>query len=105
MVKSIGFLFDVFAKCLHSILAPKKVQRILNLSISTCTISTESGGNIAVNSFCGGACSAACVGLFLQTLKNRFKVSICGKGNFELLSAMESYKGILQRNSLQACLS
>ena len=53
---------------------------------------------MAVNSFCGGACSAACVGLFLQTLKNRFKVSIGGKGNFELLSAMESYKGILFRH-------
>ena len=51
MVKSLGFHLDVFAKNLYLILSPIKLQRILNLSISTCTISTESGGNMAVDSF------------------------------------------------------
>ena len=90
MVKSLGFFFNVFPKGLYTILAPIKLRRILNLSISTCTISAESGGNVTVYSF---HC-AAHVGHFL--FKNCFKVRIYGKGNFELvLSAMESHKKIL----------
>ena len=115
MVKSLGFLFYVFAKDLYTILALIKLQRILNLSISTYTVSTKSRGNMAVDSFHSSACVGSLrngitvkfgysVPLFLQTLKrlfqNRFKVSVYDKGNFELV-----HYGTSQKSSLQACLS
>ena len=106
MVKSLGFLFNVFAKYLYMILSLIKLQRILNLSISTCTISTESRESMAVDSFCVGSFRNGTTkkfSLFLQTLKrlfqNHFKVNIYGKGNFELvLSTMEPHKEILFRH-------
>ena len=51
MVKPLGFLFDVFAKDFYAILASIELQRIFNLSLSTCTISTEPGEKVVVNSF------------------------------------------------------
>ena len=44
-----GFLFDVIAKDYHVILALIEPQRILNLSVRECSISTESGGNVVVD--------------------------------------------------------
>ena len=100
MVKSLGFLFDVFAKDLYVIFAPIKLQRILNLSVSTCTMSTESRGNVVVDSFRVGSFrneTTIKFGLFFQTwrrfFQNHFEVRI-KKGNFELRSQNKK-RGIL----------
>ena len=43
-------------------------------------------------------------GFFLQTLKNRFEVSVYDKGNFEpVLSTMEPHKRILFRHVYPNC--
>ena len=58
-------------------------------------ISTESGGNVVVD-FSHVRSFKIEFGLILQTLKNRFKVSINDEGNLELvLPTMESHEGIL----------
>ena len=110
MVKYLGFLFDVFSKDLYTILTSIEPLRILNLSISKHTISTESERNVVVELFHSAAPRSACVwnirkgttikfGFFLQTLNNHFEFNVYDKVNFQLvLSTMESHKRILFRD-------
>ena len=49
MVEPLSFLLDVIAKNLHIFLASIEPQKILNLAIWECSISTESGGNMVVD--------------------------------------------------------
>ena len=95
MIESLSFLLHVIAKDLYTILSSIKPQWILNLSVSTFTISTESGGNVAVDSFRVWSFMIK-FSLFLQTLKNCFEISVYDKGNFELvLSALKPHEKIL----------
>ena len=49
MVESLSFLLDVIAKDIYAILALIEPQRILELSLRECGISTESRRNVVVD--------------------------------------------------------
>ena len=83
-MKSLGFFLEMIANDFHAILAPIEFPWMIDLSIHKGGVSTESGGNVAVDFPSAGSFRIE-FSLTLRNLETHFEVGIDDEGNLELV--------------------